>query len=443
MILAALLVSAELIMAVQGPVPPLALWAVVAFSGAATVLTYSILPTLFPQALSGRVNGVMNVMHFGTAFALQNLVGNFVSQWPRDAHGHYPAEAFGSAFATIAALQVAALLWFWRPWRWLARSPSLGRRRLLGRTPVRTANERARVASGRLGALLLGWRPASVAAMALLGLVAYNFTAFERWTSAVVVAQSRLWVVVASLSVGSEAPQQPSIASAAKPPTEQGADLRLLVERLQGRIALYEGELATLRPQVIDLARQLKGFQDVAARAQVAAPQASVATQVVAAVPNASARPTPRTALEQRGAATAARVMAAQSGANPATAAPAACERMAHATSPPLVLQFGRYQEALRLEHQAVLDEIIATVVACPNILLDITGFSDGRGTAKLKATLAQRRAQLTANYLEALGVKGAQVRVAGAADSNPVAPNSTDEGRARNRRVEVRVSSR
>jgi MFS family permease len=108
-------VLAELCMASFVELPAIFLWSVIAASGAATVLTYSLTPKMFPVESVARTNGVMNTLHFGAAFILQNVFGQILSLWPRNVNGAYPAEAYGAAFAVIALGQAAALVWFWQP----------------------------------------------------------------------------------------------------------------------------------------------------------------------------------------------------------------------------------------------------------------------------------------------------------------------------------------
>lgn len=69
-----------------------------------------------------------------------------------------------------------------------------------------------------------------------------------------------------------------------------------------------------------------------------------------------------------------------------------------------------------------------------------ITGYTDNVGDRDSNVTLSRQRAEAVRDYLVVLGADPAKFQVAGAGESNPVADNGTDEGRARNRRVEVDV---
>ena len=54
--------------------------------------------------------------------------------------------------------------------------------------------------------------------------------------------------------------------------------------------------------------------------------------------------------------------------------------------------------------------------------------------------TLSKQRAEAVRDYLMSLGADPAKFQVGGGGENNPIADNTTDEGRAKNRRVEVEV---
>lgn len=69
---------------------------------------------------------------------------------------------------------------------------------------------------------------------------------------------------------------------------------------------------------------------------------------------------------------------------------------------------------------------------------IKITGYTDSIGSDAYNKKLSLRRAEAVSNYLVSLGVDPNKMEVTGAGESNPVADNDTEEGRAKNRRVEV-----
>ena len=69
-----------------------------------------------------------------------------------------------------------------------------------------------------------------------------------------------------------------------------------------------------------------------------------------------------------------------------------------------------------------------------------ITGYTDNVGAPEVNATLSLQRAEAVRDTLISLGADASKFEVKGAGADKPVADNSTDEGRAKNRRVEVEV---
>jgi len=111
----ALFMLAEFALIMRVPMPSILPWSIVSVMGAATVLSYAIIADYFPVEIAARANGALNLLHFGWAFAVQYGIGLIVNQWtPQD--GHYPLDAYQTAFGFSLALQFAALLWFAVPW---------------------------------------------------------------------------------------------------------------------------------------------------------------------------------------------------------------------------------------------------------------------------------------------------------------------------------------
>jgi len=107
-------VAAQLTLIFGLPVPSYLLWSIVAAAVSATVLSYAILAEYIPQELTGRVNGLLNLFHFGAAFAIQYAIGLIVQHWT-SVNGHYPVIAYRVAFGLNLTLQLAALIWFELP----------------------------------------------------------------------------------------------------------------------------------------------------------------------------------------------------------------------------------------------------------------------------------------------------------------------------------------
>jgi len=75
-----------------------------------------------------------------------------------------------------------------------------------------------------------------------------------------------------------------------------------------------------------------------------------------------------------------------------------------------------------------------------PNTDIMIVGHTDSQGSDTYNLQLSERRAIAARNYLVSQGVSSARIKVAGRGESEPIADNATDAGRAQNRRVEVAI---
>ena len=90
---------------------------------------------------------------------------------------------------------------------------------------------------------------------------------------------------------------------------------------------------------------------------------------------------------------------------------------------------------------QATLDKIANSLVQYPNSLVDVMGHTDSTGSDAYNEDLSKRRADAVADYLAMRGVSRARLATIGYGERYPVADNSTEEGRARNRRVEIKIT--
>jgi outer membrane protein OmpA-like peptidoglycan-associated protein len=73
-----------------------------------------------------------------------------------------------------------------------------------------------------------------------------------------------------------------------------------------------------------------------------------------------------------------------------------------------------------------------------PDSTVEVLGHTDDTGSAAYNQALSERRAQSVASVLVSEGVAQARVRAGGRGETQPVASNSTPEGRQQNRRVEI-----
>jgi outer membrane protein OmpA-like peptidoglycan-associated protein len=102
---------------------------------------------------------------------------------------------------------------------------------------------------------------------------------------------------------------------------------------------------------------------------------------------------------------------------------------------------FGFNQYTLKPEARERLAKISGIVLAYPDLKLEIEGHTDGIGTDEYNQVLSEKRADAVRGYLISSGVTPDHVSAVGLGKANPVADNSTAQGRQLNRRVEMIVS--
>jgi outer membrane protein OmpA-like peptidoglycan-associated protein len=97
---------------------------------------------------------------------------------------------------------------------------------------------------------------------------------------------------------------------------------------------------------------------------------------------------------------------------------------------------FNKYN--IRPGDAAVLDEAAATLKEHPDVVVNVNGYCDSIGGVEYNLKLSQKRAEAVMDYLEKDGILADRLVPHGYGKTNFVASNSTREGRAQNRRVEL-----
>ncbi len=111
-----------------------------------------------------------------------------------------------------------------------------------------------------------------------------------------------------------------------------------------------------------------------------------------------------------------------------------------------LILQGVNFQTSrsrLTQESYAILDLVAASLLEHPDVSIEIGGHTDATGTDAINNPLSQARAQAVMAYLARKGVPLERMEAHGYGSRQPIATNSTRDGRAQNRRVELRVIER
>ena len=98
-----------------------------------------------------------------------------------------------------------------------------------------------------------------------------------------------------------------------------------------------------------------------------------------------------------------------------------------------ITFAFDRYD--IQPQFQTTLNEVAQTLSAYPSTYIDVYGHTDSVGTDAYNMTLSQNRAQSVANYLSSRNVAAARIATQGFGESQPIASNETEQGRAANRR--------
>jgi outer membrane protein OmpA-like peptidoglycan-associated protein len=93
----------------------------------------------------------------------------------------------------------------------------------------------------------------------------------------------------------------------------------------------------------------------------------------------------------------------------------------------------------LKPESATTLDKVAESLIANPDIKIQVAGHTDNTGSAKHNLKLSDQRAAAVMNYLISKGVNPANLSEHGYGMTEPVADNKTPEGRAQNRRVGLR----
>jgi outer membrane protein OmpA-like peptidoglycan-associated protein len=89
---------------------------------------------------------------------------------------------------------------------------------------------------------------------------------------------------------------------------------------------------------------------------------------------------------------------------------------------------------------QTTLGNVADTLSRYEKSYVDVLGHTDSTGSDAYNQALSERRAESVANFLANSGVQRARLATRGYGESQPIASNSTEQGRAANRRVEIKI---
>jgi OOP family OmpA-OmpF porin len=92
-------------------------------------------------------------------------------------------------------------------------------------------------------------------------------------------------------------------------------------------------------------------------------------------------------------------------------------------------------------EAGAILDRLVAFMNENKDKSVNLSGHTDNVGTEAYNQRLSERRVNSVKDYIVKKGVDAGRVSGQGFGESKPIADNKTREGRAKNRRVEIKVN--
>jgi outer membrane protein OmpA-like peptidoglycan-associated protein len=106
----------------------------------------------------------------------------------------------------------------------------------------------------------------------------------------------------------------------------------------------------------------------------------------------------------------------------------------------PADITFDYDRADVKTEFRSAVMSVADALKSQPATTIDIIGHADASGSDSYNQTLSERRAQSVANLLQAEGVQRERVVAYGRGELQPIASNDNDAGRAKNRRVEIKL---
>ncbi len=107
-------------------------------------------------------------------------------------------------------------------------------------------------------------------------------------------------------------------------------------------------------------------------------------------------------------------------------------------------IQFASDSSALIGDTRIVLKQISSQLIAAADaFVIEVIGHTDDTASAVHNRRLSKARAQSVAGELIRLGVPQERLAVSGRGESQPLAPNSTEEGKRKNRRIEFKLTKK
>lgn len=97
-------------------------------------------------------------------------------------------------------------------------------------------------------------------------------------------------------------------------------------------------------------------------------------------------------------------------------------------------------KSTIKPEAAKILDRLVSFMQENKDAKVALAGYTDWTGTKAYNQKLSERRVAAVRNYVVKKGIDPSRISGRGYGESNPIADNRTKEGRAKNRRVEIKV---
>lgn len=104
-------------------------------------------------------------------------------------------------------------------------------------------------------------------------------------------------------------------------------------------------------------------------------------------------------------------------------------------------ITFPTAQADVKADFYPVLDAVADVLKEYNQTTISVAGYTDSVGKADANLALSQRRADAVSSYLQSRGVEADRLQAVGRGATNFIGDNSTDAGKAKNRRVEVTIN--
>jgi len=106
----------------------------------------------------------------------------------------------------------------------------------------------------------------------------------------------------------------------------------------------------------------------------------------------------------------------------------------------PSGINFAYNSANVQPQFRATLDKVASVLADYKETYVDVYGHTDSTGSDSYNQDLSERRARSVADYLSSHGVQDARIATRGFGETQPIASNETEAGRAENRRVEIKI---